>query len=142
VQSNGWIFYDSIQMPHREWAPSLEAFTAAIEAGREAARAWPYRENLEKVSGVRPGDQYDVFRSVESAVEAATEHSDLLSLRWDYSQSGDQLPESMKIRSYAVTASRGVGLTLYASSPIESEVPELLFAVRQAAETKLDRDAR
>jgi hypothetical protein len=37
VKSNGWIFYDSIQMPHREWAPSLEAVTAAIEAGREAA---------------------------------------------------------------------------------------------------------
>jgi hypothetical protein len=48
----------------------------------------------------------------------------------------------MKIRSYAVTASRGVGLTLYASSPIESEVPQLLSAVRQAAEAKLDRDAR
>jgi hypothetical protein len=140
VQTNGWVYYDSVDVASLDWQRTLAALRAAAETGRQAARGWPARNITEKVSADKPADGFELFSSLDGAVAVATRDAKLLRVHWDLSQGGtdDPLePEYAKVRAYRLSAVRGSGLTLYACSPVESEVPQLLAAVQSTSESVL-----
>jgi hypothetical protein len=145
VQTNGWVYYDSVHVASLDWQRTLAALLAAAEAGRQAARGWPARNITEKVSADKPADGFELFTSLDGAVAVATRDTELLKVRWDFSQGGTDdpsEPEYAKVRAYQLIAVRGSGLTLYACSPVESEVPQFLAAVRLTSESVLrDQEA-
>jgi hypothetical protein len=146
LKSNGWVYFHDIHLPGRDWLRTLDALLAAVDTAREVSSRWAPREIHEKASGTGTGDKYTVFTRIENAVaDARSDPEAFHSVRWDLSQGRTDSPgepEYMRIRSYQLTASRGSGLTLYASSPDETEVTQLLAAVRLAAEEALGHDVR
>jgi hypothetical protein len=136
MPGNGWTFYDILHEPSPDWPDTLKALSGAVHGARDSARGWPRRDIEERITVIRAGDVYEPHDAVDDAITVAAADENVLKVRWDLSQGGTddpREPEYMRIRSYQLTAARESGLTLYASSPIESDVPQLLAAAQAAA---------
>lgn len=140
MRSNGWSFYESVHEGSQHWLLTLDALRAAVDVGRRMSHGWPAREIAEKVSAKRVGDLLEVYETLDAALTTAAKDEDVLMVRWDCSQGGTESPSEpgyMRARSYQLTATRSSGLTLYAGSPIESEVPQMLSPVQQTSKEVL-----
>ena len=136
MESNGWVFYDRIELSSLDWHKVLKALTAAVNVGREISRAWPAREITEMVRGWTQYDKVILFYRLEDGIAEAARDGGVLKVQWDLSQHGTddiRRPESMRIRAYQLIAERAIGLRVYACSPNEAEVPQMLAAIRTAA---------
>lgn len=140
MENNGWTYYDRVHLPSDHWSDTLRALENSALAARAARDAWPGREIDELPRVIKAGDQHLPVDSLADGIERARNDPDVVAVRWDLSQGGTDEPkdpEYMKIRSLQLTARRGSGLTLYASSPNESEVREFLAVVEQPAQRAL-----
>jgi hypothetical protein len=140
MESNGWTYYDRVHLPSVEWLNTLRALENSALAARAARAAWPEREIDEVSKVIKARDHHIPADSLADGIERARNDSDVVAVRFDLSQGGTddpKDPEYMKIRSLQLTARRGSGLTLYASSPNEPEVREFLAVVVQPAERTL-----
>jgi hypothetical protein len=140
VKSNGWTFYDSEHLDADNWPALLNALAAAGKAARARTRSWPQRPVHEHIDLHLRGDLRRQVPTLREALEIAASDDDVQAVRHNLSQRGKEEepdPTGMRGRNYQLTAFRGGGLTLYANTAVEGELPAMLAAVRQPAQRAL-----
>ena len=140
MESNGWTYYDRVHLDGPEWGSVLDALRDAAAGARAVSKGWPMREIAEHAVLVLEGDKHVPVATLAAGLRQAKTNPKIVGVRFDLYQGGAEDPrelEYMKIRACQLTARRDSGVTLYACSPNESEVAQLLAALHQPARRAL-----